>query len=312
MSKKVLITAPWFTKSCLDDLKKNFEVTQNTKKTWFSKEELVKIIDQYDAVIAGLDSFSSDVLKKATKLKIIARRGIGFDNVDLDYCKANGIIVTNTPVPEEHLAVAEFTVGLIIDVLRNITFSHIALQNGSWEREAFLGRDLLTTHVGILGLGHIGGRTAEILRSMGVKVSYCDPYVDDSRYRKVDVETLFKECDLISVHLPLTSETRGMINARLLSLMKKGSYIVNTSRGEILNERDIVNYLENGTLKGVATDVFSTEPPEKNPLLNRKDVITTSHIAAFSENSFRKIDSICIQNVSKVLLENSEPSFRIV
>lgn len=272
----------------------------------------MEIIGQYDAVIAGLDSFPAEIISKAPHLRIIARRGIGFDKIDLEYCKRKGIAVTNTPVPEEHLAVAEFAIGLIIDVLRNITISHVSLQKQSWEREAFLGRDLMTSHAGILGLGNIGGTTAGILKSMGVKVSYCDPYVTDDRYRKVDIETLFRECDLISVHLPKTPDTVGMINARLLSLMKKGSYLVNTSRGEAFNELDVVKSLENGTLRGVATDVFSEEPPHNSLLLSRKDVIATPHIAAFSENSFLKIDTICVQNVHRVLLENLEPMFRVV
>lgn len=310
--KKVLITAPWFTKSCLEELEKNFLVTLNHKKTWFTEPELMEAIGDYHAVIAGLDSFSTDVLRKAGNLKIIARRGIGFDKIDLDYCRKNGIAVTNTPVPQEHLAVAEFAVGLMIDVLRNISASHISLQDKSWEREAFVGRDLLTSHVGILGLGHIGGTTAKILKGMGVKLSYCDPFVDDERYRKVDIETLFRECDLISVHLPKTSETLGIVNDKVLSLMKKGSYIVNTSRGEVLNDSDVVRHIEVGTLRGVATDVFSREPPENNVLFSRKEVITTPHIAAFSENSFLNIDTICVRNVRRVLLEDAEPEFRIV
>lgn len=310
--KKILITAPWFTKTCLDDLKKIFDVRQNEKKTWFTEEELMDIISEYDGIIAGLDSFSAKVLEKASKLKIIARRGIGYDKVDLNYCRSHAIYVTNTPVPEEHLAVSEFAVGLIIDVLRSITMSNISLKGGSWEREAFVGRDLITSHVGIFGLGHIGSRTAEILSSLGVKISYCDPYVDDIRYPKVNAETLFEQCDIISVHLPKTDETIGIVNEKLLSRMKRGSYLINTSRGEVFNDRDVVKFLDLGILKGVATDVFDSEPPEGNLLLLRNDVITTPHIAAFSEKSFLAIDSICVRNVKNVLLENKQPLFRIV
>ena len=310
--KKILITAPWFTKSCLNELKKNFYVTINNKKTWFAIQELLDIIDQFDAVIAGLDNFTSSVIEKGTKLKIIARRGIGYDKIDLDSCARRGVIVTNTPVPEEHLAVAEFTIGLILDVMRNITFSYNSLHENSWEREAFVGKDLLSSHVGILGLGHIGGETARILSSMGVNVSYCDPYVDDHRYRKVDINTLFEECNVISIHLPKTEETIGLVDSHKISRMKKGSCIVNTSRGEVLNELDVCEFIDNGTLKGVATDVFQIEPPVRNALLSRKEVIATPHIAAFSENSFLKIDSVCVENVYRVLIENAQPRFVIV
>ena len=310
--KRVLITAPWFTKTCLDDLKKNFDVTQNRKKTWYTESELIDIIGQFDAVIAGLDDFTPSVIQKASNLKIIARRGIGFDKIDLPSCRERGILVTNTPVPEEHLAVGEFAVGLILDVIRNITASHISLQSKSWEREAFVGRDLANSTVGILGLGNIGGTTARILKAMGAQVIYCDPYVDDNRYRKVDVETLFRESDVISVHLPKTHETMGLVNESKLSLMKKGSFLVNTSRGEVLNDKDIVSALDNGILRGVATDVFSEEPPEDCVLLYRNDVLATPHIAAFSENSFLHIDTICVENVTNVLLNGTLPKFRII
>ncbi len=310
--KKVLITAPWFTKSCLEDLRNNFEVTQNSKKTWFSETELMEVIGQYDAVIAGLDDFTPSVIQKASRLKIIARRGIGYDKIDLASCRERGILVTNTPVAEEHLAVGEFAVGLILDVLRNITASHISLQNKSWERKAFVGKDLADSTVGILGLGNIGSTTARILKSISAQVIYCDPYVQDSRYKRVDIETLFSESDVISVHLPKTHETMGLVNASKLSHMRKGSYLVNTSRGEVLNDEDIVSALENGTLRGVATDVFSEEPPENNILLSRKDVIATPHIAAFSENSFLHIDTLCVENVTNVLLNGTLPRFQII
>ena len=281
---KVLITAPWFTNSCLKELEKNFEVIINHKKTWFTVPELLDIIDQFDAVIAGLDSFTPSVIEKAKKLKIIARRGIGYDKIDLDSCERKGILVTNTPVPEEHLAVAEFTIGLILDLIRNITFSHNSLHKNSWEREAFVGKDLLSSHVGILGLGHTRGETAIILSLMGVNVSYCDPYVDDHRYRKVDINTLFEECNIISIHLPKTKETIGLVDRHKLSRMKGRSYIVNTSRGEVMNERDACEFIDNGILKGVAIGVFSTEPPVRNALLSKNEIIVTPHIAALSDN----------------------------
>ena len=310
--KRVLITAPWFTKSCLEDLRKNFEVSQNTKKTWFSEKELIEIIGSYEAVIAGLDDFTPSVIKNASNLKIIARRGIGYDKIDLPSCRERGIIVTNTPVPEEHLAVAEFAVGLILDIMRNITSSHISLSGNSWEREAFVGRDLANSTVGILGLGNIGGTTARILKAMGARVIYCDTYVDFGKYQKVDLDTLFRESDVVSVHLPKTTETIGLVNEGRLSLMKRGSFLVNTSRGEVLNDKDVAEALDKGILRGVATDVFSEEPPEDCVLLYRDDVIATPHIAAFSENSFLHIDTICVENVTNVLLNGTMPKYRIV
>ena len=134
---KILITSPWFTQKYLEELEKHFTVVRNNMLRWFNEDELIEIISEYDAIIAGLDPFNKRVLEKAKNLKIIARRGIGFDTVDINYCKEHGIIVTNTPVQEEHKAVAEFTVGLIFDLIRNITRSVISLKEGSWERAKF-------------------------------------------------------------------------------------------------------------------------------------------------------------------------------
>ncbi len=267
------------------------------------------MIGEYDAVIAGLDPFSSEVIRKANKLKIIARRGIGFDKVDLESCRKRNIFVTNTPIPEEHQAVAEFTVGLIFDLIRNISKSSLSLKGGSWERAKFLGEGIQDITIGIIGLGKIGARVANLLSSLGSHVIYSDPYVEDPRYSKVDLSQLFRSADVVTIHTPKTNETFGMVNRDLLKLMKKGSCIVNTARGEVMNMQDLYEYMENGTIDSVAMDVFEVEPPENMSRMKDSRFLTTPHIAAYSRISFERIDEICYNNVRKVLLDAALPEF---
>ncbi len=307
-----MITSPWFTKEYLTKLKADFIVDINPNERWYREDELLEIIGEYDGIIAGLDPYTDKVLRKASKLKIIARRGIGYDKIDLETCRMKNIILTNTPVPKEHEAVAEFTLGAILDITRNITFSSISLKGRSWQRKKFLGRSLKDMTIGILGLGNIGTRVAEILTSLGSNVIYCDPFVQNNRFTRVDIKELFKTSDLISIHVPKNEETTGLIDRSLLSLMKKGSYLVNTARAEVVNNADLEMFVKNGTIASVALDVFSFEPPENYDFIENSRVLATPHIAAFTESSFNSIDEICYTNVVNVLLKGKDPVFRIV
>jgi phosphoglycerate dehydrogenase-like enzyme len=284
----------------------------NPNERWYNEDELLGIISEYDGIIAGLDPFTDKVLKKASRLKIIARRGIGYDKVDLETCKMKNITLTNTPVPEEHEAVAEFTLGAILDITRNITFSSLSLKGRSWQREKFLGRSLKDMTIGILGLGNIGIRVAEILRSLGSSIIYSDPFVENNRFTRVDVKELFKTSDLVSIHVPKNEDTIGLIDKSLLSLMKRGSYLVNTARAEVLNMADLETFVKNGTIASVALDVFPTEPPNDYAFIRESRVLATPHIAAFTRSSFNSIDRICYTNIVNVLLKEKEPRFRII
>ncbi|OWP56353.1 MAG: hypothetical protein B2I17_06470 [Thermoplasmatales archaeon B_DKE] len=309
---RVLITSPWFSPALLNRLEENFDVRANHMERWFTEDELCSIIGEFDAVIAGLDPFTSRVLENASNLKLIARRGIGFDTIDLLTCKRMGVKVTNTPVQEEETAVAEFTFSLILNLTRNISRSSYSLKSGSWQREKYLGKGIGEITVGILGLGHIGSRVAELVHKMGGLVIYYDPYVNSKTFRKANLTELFKESDIVSIHAPKTQETINMINREHFSLMKKGSHLINTSRAEIINMHDLEWAVNNGTIASVALDVFAKEPPEIDDFLISDNVLVTPHIAAFTEKSFSKIDEICCNNVEKVILNGVEPDYRIV
>ena len=304
---RVLITAPWFTKRHLESLEERFEVTANTKTRWFTEDELVGMIGGYDAVIAGLDPFTDRVIAEAGRLRIIARRGIGYDKVDLAACKRRGIFVTNTPVPEEHQAVAEFTVALLLDVCKNVTRSANSLRSGSWERGAFLGRNIEGMTVGVVGLGNIGRRVAKILSGFGAQVIYHDPYVHSSEFKGVGLQELFSSADAVSVNLVKTDETQGLITPELLGSMKPGSFLVNTSRPEVLVPGALKRAVEGGRLT-VGLDVFDREPPEDDPLLGFESVLPTPHVGAYSAEAFDAIDRTCVSNVVKVL-EGAKPEY---
>lgn len=316
---KVLITAPWFTKNNLETLMKYFDVTLNDKGRWLTEDELMSIISDYDAVIAGLDPFTANVLERASKLRIIARRGIGYDNIDLTKAKERGIYVTNTPIPNEVNAVAEFTISLILALTRYVVKSHELMRKDPAlayrVRDSFLGKELDEMVIGIIGLGNIGSRVAEKLKLLGVKeIIYYDPYVNNPTYRRVnDLIELFSSSDVVTIHTPLTNETRGMINYEVLSRAKRGIFIVNTARAEVIVKEDLIRAIEEGIVAGAALDVFYKEPPDSNDYFMRSDkVIVTPHIAAFTERAFNDIDRICVENVIKVLIRNEEPNYRVV
>ena len=308
---KVLITAPWFTDTQLRRLTDKFDVRRNNLKRWFTEEELIELIPDYDAVIAGLDPFTEEVINKGKKLKIIARRGIGYDKIDLNACRRRGIFVSNTPVIDEHYAVAEFTVGLILMATKNMQGAHSSLISGSWEREAFIGRNLRDLTVGILGLGNIGIKVAKLIRSFGSQVIYYDPYVNCNEFQNVDIHTLFKTADVVSVHLPLTKETFRIVDYNLLRTMKVGSYLVNTSRSETIVKEDLFKSVEGGKIKMVALDVFDNEPPLSDEIHKDARFFETPHIAAFTKESFNKIDETCVDNVINVLIEKKKPDYLV-
>ncbi|MDG7012857.1 MAG: hypothetical protein JRN46_01355 [Nitrososphaerota archaeon] len=303
---RVLITAPSFTARHLRTLQARFAVDDDPLGRWYTEEELLGAISKYDAVIAGLDPFTRRVIEKADRLKIVARRGIGYDRIDLAACKARGIYVTNTPVPDEHQAVAEFAVALLLDASKNITRSVNSLKNGSWERRAFVGRNIEGMTVGIVGLGNVGTRVARLVTAFGADVVYYDPYVSSKEFKAVTLPELFSSADAVSVHLVKTPETVGIVTAELLGRMKTGGIVVNTSRAEVVDRDALKDAVASGRLKA-GLDVFDREPPRDDPILGFENALTTPHIAAYTVESFDAIDGACAVNVVRVLEEGDEP-----
>lgn len=255
-----------------------------------SREELLQTIEQYDAlVVRSRTKVDKEVLDRGTRLRIVARPGTGLDNIDLDYAKSKGITVVNSP---ESLieAVAEHVVLLMLALSRKLPVADASMKAHRWEKAAFMGKELKGKVLGIVGLGRIGRRIAEIARAMHMSILIYDviimpeDVIASLQARVVTLDELFGSSDYITLHVPLTNETMHMVSAKRLAEMKAGAFIVNTSRGGVIDETALVSALKGGRLGGAALDVFETEPPS-GEILEAPNAIFTPHIGGQTEEA---------------------------
>ena len=248
------------------------------------EEELAEIASDFDIIIAGTEPITDFVMEKASKLKLISRVGIGLDSVDLLAAKKRGIKVSYTPDAPAP-AVAELTIGLLITLLRSAQLSNIDMHNGNWNR--YFGKRIANSTIGIIGLGRIGSRILTRLAVFGTPrllVNDIAPNPELDRKFKlewVDKETIYREADIISLHVPLTKLTKDMITKKQLEMMKSDAAIINTSRGGVINELDLYNLMKQGHLSGAAIDVFEKEP-YIGPLSEINRCILTAHMGSMS------------------------------
>lgn len=288
MTRKVFIsTVPFGEKNSLPiELlsNSNLEYTINPLGRKLTEDELCEILPEYDQLIAGTENLSSKVLNKCKRLKHISRVGIGLDSVDLLTAREMGINVSYTPDAPAP-AVAELTIGLMLSLLRNIHTSNKKMHEGEWFR--YFGKRIPEITIGVIGAGRIGGRVLRRLSSFGTpRILVNDLIPNDNIAPKlklewVEKETIFKEADLITLHLPLTPKTRNLVTKKEFDLMKKESYIINTSRGGIINEDDLYQTLKSKRIEGAAIDVFNQEPYSGNLSL-LDNCILTSHMGSMS------------------------------
>ena len=287
------------------------EVVYNTTGRPLDADQLIKIIPGFDGYIAGLDDITHDAIIVADRLKVIARYGVGIDKVDLDAAREKGIIVTNTPNANAS-SVAELTVGLIIALIRQIPVANAAIRTGEWPR--LHGISLEGKTVGIFGFGAIGQRVARRLTSFGCQLITFDPYINKEVADELEVEIVTKDeivrrSDILSLHCPAVDETRGMVNTDFLAQMKPGSYLINTARGDILNETALYESIQKRHLSGAALDVFSQQPPNpENPLLNLHQVILTPHMGAHTDSATYNMGWGALQNCLAVLRGENPPN----
>lgn len=248
--------------------------------------EVTSLLQGLDAVIAGTEPYTAGTLAKADRLKVIARVGIGLDNVDLKYCRQKGITVTYTPeAPSD--GVAELSVANIINLLRHIHASDRSVRELTWNR--FMGRLVREVTIGIVGVGRIGSRVIRLLQPFQPRIlaNDIDPAVTQQEFpgvQWVDRDRLLREADLISLHIPLNQANRHFLNRERLRLMKTGALVINTSRGPIIDEAALTDALLQGHIGGAALDVFEKEPYE-GPLTRLDNVVLTAHIAASANAS---------------------------
>jgi D-3-phosphoglycerate dehydrogenase len=263
--------------------KAGFEVDVNTK---LAKEELLKIIKNYDVlVIRSGTKVTAEVIAAADRLKVIGRAGSGLDNVDTHAATRRGIVVMNTPGGNT-VTTAEHTMAMICAMTRRIPQANASTKAGKWEKEKFMGVELYNKTLGVVGMGQIGGYLTKLAQGVGMNVIGYDPYLAEERARKMGVEVvdlpeLYRRADVISVHTPLTPETRSLINRQAIEQMKAGVMIVNCARGGIINEGDLYEALKRKRVAAAAFDVFEEEPVKPDhPLLTLDNFICTPHIGA--------------------------------
>ena len=238
---------------------------------------------------------------KQEKARIICKHGAGVDNIDCEKAKEMGIPVTNVPATNSD-AVADFAFGLILNIARKISANAFEVKRGKWNKD--IGVDVCKKTLGIIGCGAIGRRVAKRGQGFDMRVLGYDPYVKESanlsNISLVDLDTLIKESDFISIHVPLTPDTRNLISSKEMQQMKKGAFIINTARGGIVDENALYQFLTNGHLGGAALDVTEQEPIQNNsPLLKLDNVIITSHIASYSKESLNAVSMACAKNIIK-------------
>ena len=259
-------------------------------KTNLSPEELKKIIDNYDGlIIRSATKVRKDLIDSLSNLKIIGRAGAGVDNVDVEAAKNKNIIVMNTPGGNTN-ATAEHTIGLIFALLRKITAANETTHKGLWEKKKLKGNEIKGKKIGIVGFGNVGKRVAEISNVLEMKVSIFSSYfetIKDSfpEYNSCSIDEIIKDSDIISFHCKPNKDGNPIMNKNHLSLMKKNCIIINTARGNLVDEDDLKNALEKKEIKGAALDVFKNEPLEESGFYNLDNIILTPHIAASTDEA---------------------------
>jgi D-3-phosphoglycerate dehydrogenase / 2-oxoglutarate reductase len=267
---------------------------------------LEEIIGGYDAIVVrSATKLTADMIERGARLKVIGRAGVGVDNVDVDAATRRGIIVANAP-ESTVVSAAEHTIGLLVALARNIPQAHAALKQGRWERSAYGGIELAGKTLGVLGFGRIGQQVARRALGLGMRVAAYDPYVGGERFRELGVERVetpedvYAVADFVTLHLPLTPETRGSISAVAFEAMRPGVRIVNAARGELVDEDALLAALRSGKVAGAALDVFGSEP-YSGPLLELDSVVVTPHLAASTGEAQDRAGLIVAEQVAAAL-----------
>lgn len=293
--KKVLITATNYETLCADGLKmlKDYgcEVVMNRNSRMFTREEMLAAVGDIDGLIAHGEVWDDELFDMAPNLKVIARFGVGYDSIDLEAAKRHGVHVTNCPGINSN-AVAEMTVTLLMALIREIPRLNRSQKQGIWSRTIF--NELPEKRIGILGFGAIGQKTAKKLKGFGTDIIVYNRSLKTELAEALgvsittDLDEVLSTSDYILIHLPVTPETRNIINAENIAKMKDGAYVINTARAPLVDEKAMYDALVSGKLRGYATDVYSREPADiSNPLFSLPNFIGTPHSAGETYENYR-------------------------
>lgn len=306
---KILISSPAFCKPAMQNMveyatRLSDDVVVNPYGRTLTKDEILELWAGVDGIVAGVEPYSADVLAKAPEgLKVISRYGTGHNSVDSAAAGNRGITVTNTPGVNA-AAVADAALGLILSVARRIPQTDAALRKGSWNRHT--GVELAGKVLGIVGLGAIGKEVALRARGFGMQIVAYDPYFDYEFAKKAGVaesslEELFRMSDFVTLHMPVTEETRGLVDSDRLGAMKSTAFLINTARGDLVREKELYDALKDGRIAGAGLDVFEEEPLTDSPLFTLENVVVTPHLAGHTNESEERMAKLSIDNAIAVV-----------
>ncbi|MGB3700498.1 MAG: hydroxyacid dehydrogenase [Anaerolineales bacterium] len=250
-----------------------------------SGDELLDVIGKYDAMIVrGQTRVTAEIFSAARRIQVVGRAGVGIDNIDLAAANQHQVTVVNSPLATTQ-AVAEHVLALMFSMARSIPSADGSLKSGLWQKNQFMGVEIKDKVLGIIGMGNIGSTVAQLSRSLGMQVVAFDPLVPEAEIvrrgaKPVSIQELLSQSDFISIHVPLSTETRGLINGGSFGVMKRGARLICTARGGIVDETALLSALESGQVAGAALDVFAKEPPGMSALVSHPRVIATPHIGA--------------------------------
>ncbi len=298
---KILITE-FINKNSLDDLNNNFEIKFD-EKLWEKEEELLEIIKDYDGLIVrNKTQVNKNILSNAKNLKFIGRLGVGLDNIDTKFCKSKNIHVQPATGMNAD-SVAEYVISSSMSLLKKIPMFHHGTVKGEWPRTTIKSAEINGKCIGIVGFGIIGKKVADYSLKNGLNVLAYDPYIkklDDNQknYKLSSLENVFKDADIISLHLPLTEETKNLINKSSFSKMQKQPIIINTSRGSVVNENDLIDAYDQNLISGFALDVFENEPIKKDlyeRITSEINCILTPHISGVTTESNIRVSNFIVK-----------------
>lgn len=305
---RVLVAEPLAAEG-LDLLRAEHEVEYRPELT---REQLLRLLPDFDALVvrSGM-KVDAEAIKAGNRLKVVGRAGVGVDNIDVEAATQAEIVVVNAPTANT-VAAAELTLGLIYALARNISAADASLRRNEWRRADFLGHELRGRTLGIVGLGKIGLTVAERARAMEMTLLGSDPYanLEAASARAVEVvelPELLRRADVVTLHVPLSSATRGLIDAPALALMKRTAFVINVARGGIVDEAALADALRAGRLAGAAVDVYEHEPPLDSPLLSAPNTVLTPHLGASTREAQQKAGIEVAEQVIEALAGRAAP-----
>ena len=286
----------------LEELQSLGECTDISSSESKDQDLSLEITDAEIVVIRSSTQLTKQIIEKGEKLKIIARCGVGVDNIDVEYAKSKNIKVTNSP-SANLISVVELTVALIINAARKINLSDSHLKDGKWDRKEFVGMELYGKQLGIVGYGKAGRLVSEIMQSFGMSIAFYDPYVKDwdGPEKSLELDELLSTSDVISIHVIKNKETENLISKEKLDLLKESAILINTSRGGVVDEDYLIELIRLKKLFGAGLDVYSQEPPKNIDNFADINLITTPHIGASTNEAQLKAGLDTVENIKKIL-----------